>query len=258
LEVRVFSCETGLTFEKYIYKQNNMAKTATRTNTIHRIKNSDTYQTILGDKIYLIAGTEVIIGQNHISGSFFVSASDKGVFIMKQDQIDGEVTMMDRMLGTLKAKNVSFEYRPEDEVLGVCLTKHVWHWFSISEGNNFMMFDHTYSQNTGRTQKGTKRSFDVTNHLVRVTGIDWYEEDRERRKNAPLSIPDYITIIVDYKEKPVATKDYLEAKTKQLIDFGYTNLTLMEVQESVIKVWNKKPLTTVIDHMVHGDIKLPA
>jgi len=50
--------------------------------------------------------------------------------------------------------NVTHEY--SDMVVGFNSGKHVWHWFTLlSDGT--MIFNHSYSQNTGRTKKGYRQ-----------------------------------------------------------------------------------------------------
>lgn len=55
--------------------------------------------------------------------------------------------------------------------------------------------------------------------------------------------------------RTVSKKDYIEAKTKDLIEFGYTSLTEKEVEEQVEKVLQKGELT-IIGHFCKGDIKV--
>jgi hypothetical protein len=66
----------------------------------------------------------------------------------------------------------------------------------------------------------------------------------------------YITIKINYEPVKVQVGDYVEAKTKDLIAFGYSTLTEESVLNSVRRILNKEKLVDVIDHFVKDDIIL--
>lgn len=56
-----------------------------------------------------------------------------------------------QILPAFGSNNVEHEYSDSNKV-GFYSGKHVWHWFYICKDGT-MIFDHSYSQNTGRTKK---------------------------------------------------------------------------------------------------------
>lgn len=66
----------------------------------------------------------------------------------------------------------------------------------------------------------------------------------------------YINVELDSGTHSVQVMDYVAAKTKDLQEFGYANLTEDQVLKSVRRVVNKEKLTDVIDRFVEGDIIL--
>lgn len=74
-------------------------------------------------------------------------------------------------------------------------------------------------------------------------------------------MPDFLTlknmkIKLDDRTVEVNIGDYVEAKTKDLIAFGYSTLTEESVLKSVRRILNKEKLVDVIDHFVKDDIVL--
>jgi len=65
-----------------------------------------------------------------------------------------------------------------------------------------------------------------------------------------------ITITVKDEEVGCSVRSYVKAKTKDLVEYGYSSLTEEEVIDSVWKAVNKEAPTTIIDHFVQGDIIL--
>lgn len=53
----------------------------------------------------------------------------------------------------------------------------------------------------------------------------------------------------------VQKKDYIKAKTKMLVEFGYLNLTEKEVSEQLNKIINNEKLS-VIGMFMQDDIKI--
>jgi len=66
----------------------------------------------------------------------------------------------------------------------------------------------------------------------------------------------YINIEINYKPVKVQVADYVTAKTKDLIEFGYSTLTEEQVLNSVRRILNKEKLVDVIDHFIKDDIIL--
>ncbi len=57
----------------------------------------------------------------------------------------------------------------DENKVGICKGKGVWHWFDVYDNGNFVIFNHSYSQNTGRTFKGIM-------HEIKVkTGLGFYK-----------------------------------------------------------------------------------
>ncbi len=76
-----------------------------------------------------------------------------------------------------------------------------------------------------------------------------------------MSTPDflglkYININIDGKTIKVQACDYIEAKTKDLVAFGYSTLTEEQVTNSLRRILNKEKLVDVIDHFMKDDIVL--
>jgi hypothetical protein len=74
-------------------------------------------------------------------------------------------------------------------------------------------------------------------------------------------MPDFLTlknmkISLNGKTIEVNIGDYVEAKTKDLIAFGYSTLTEESVLNSVRRILNKEKLVDVIDRFVEDDIVL--
>lgn len=63
-----------------------------------------------------------------------------------------------------------------------------------------------------------------------------------------------IKVKINYEPVKVQVSDYVTAKTKDLKEFGYNNLTEDQVLNSVRRVVNKEKLIDVIDHFISHDI----
>ncbi len=63
-----------------------------------------------------------------------------------------------------------------------------------------------------------------------------------------------ITIKINYEPKKVCVMDYVTAKTKDLKEFGYTDLTEKQVLNSVWRIVNNEKTKDVIDHFIKDDI----
>jgi hypothetical protein len=54
----------------------------------------------------------------------------------------------------------------ENELYGFCLpNKFVYHWFRTSHNEDYMFFNHSYSQNTGKSKKSIRQGIKVINSL---------------------------------------------------------------------------------------------
>lgn len=76
-----------------------------------------------------------------------------------------------------------------------------------------------------------------------------------------MSAPDflqlkYIKVKINYEPVRVQVCDYVEAKTKDLIAFGYSTLTEEHVLKSVRRILNKEKMVDIIDHFIKDDIVL--
>lgn len=68
-------------------------------------------------------------------------------------------------------------------------------------------------------------------------------------------LPKYIILVLEGTEKgKIYTNDYIIAKTKQLKEFGYSNLTEQEVENELIKILNEQE-TTVIGKFIKNEVK---
>jgi hypothetical protein len=67
----------------------------------------------------------------------------------------------------------------------------------------------------------------------------------------------FINIDLDGKTVNVQVCDYVSAKTKDLIEFGYSTLTEEAVTKSVRRIVNGEKATDIIDHFIKSDIILP-
>lgn len=66
-------------------------------------------------------------------------------------------------------------------------------------------------------------------------------------------LPEYINIETDNITGRVLSSDYVTAKTKDLIEFGYKELTEHEVSQQVLKVLNRDLDLSIIGRFVQSD-----
>jgi len=66
----------------------------------------------------------------------------------------------------------------------------------------------------------------------------------------------YIKVKINYEPVSVQVADYVTAKTKDLIEFGYSTLTEESVLNSVKRILNKEKPIDIIDHFIKDDIVL--
>jgi hypothetical protein len=68
-----------------------------------------------------------------------------------------------------------------------------------------------------------------------------------------MKLPATIYINVEGEKRLVRTKDYIKAKTKQLIEFGYPDLTEAEVRDQLVAISKGEELS-VIGKFMEDDI----
>jgi hypothetical protein len=67
----------------------------------------------------------------------------------------------------------------------------------------------------------------------------------------------FITIRGINEERCVLRNDYIKAKTAQLKDFGYTNLSELTVEDQLDRVLAKETkMLTVIGMLIQDDVKI--
>jgi len=92
----------------------------------------------------------------------------------------------DTLIDLLDKKKIKYEIMGRDEreisedttyrekMIGLSTNKHTYHWFRWTSimGKEFIDFDHTYSQNTGRSKRGLSHRIKVTRSLEKKLGSD--------------------------------------------------------------------------------------
>lgn len=73
---------------------------------------------------------------------------------------------------------------------------------------------------------------------------------------AEVMLPNEILIEVDERKKLVLTTAYITAKTKQLKEFGYGNLTEWEVKKQLQNILSDKP-RNIIGSMMEDEVVRP-
>lgn len=74
------------------------------------------------------------------------------------------------VIEALQKKNIRYD-NDSPTMLGIYLGKHCWHWFEkLTDGNIY--FNHTYSQNTGRTKRGTMHRINIKRRISKKIGIE--------------------------------------------------------------------------------------
>lgn len=79
------------------------------------------------------------------------------------------MTTLEKLKAACEEKKI--ECDSTDTVFGVRIKSGVWHWFNHLNGELFV-FNHTYSQNTGKTNKGILHGISVRSYIEHKTGID--------------------------------------------------------------------------------------
>ncbi len=75
----------------------------------------------------------------------------------------------------LPTEFISREF-PHSNMLGIKNGKHVWHWFTEFEyaDGTRISFDHSYSQNTGKTLRGTSQAIYIKEALGKKLNVDFW------------------------------------------------------------------------------------
>ncbi len=68
------------------------------------------------------------------------------------------------------AKVIGVPFTKYDNVIGVRTGKFVYHWFDIIS-EDCLIFNHSYSQNTGSTKKGRRQRDVVLNSIAKKLGV---------------------------------------------------------------------------------------
>lgn len=75
---------------------------------------------------------------------------------------------MTNLINALKNKGISYEVMGNQ--IGIRTGKHVWFWFNDHGG--YLMFDHSYSQNTGRIKSGVMTGIRAKMAIKKRTGVE--------------------------------------------------------------------------------------
>lgn len=73
---------------------------------------------------------------------------------------------MTQVIEALKNNNIRFE--ETENMIGIYV-KNVWHWFRSYD--SFLVFNHSYSQNTGKTKKGLIHGLNVRKSISKKIGV---------------------------------------------------------------------------------------
>lgn len=95
--------------------------------------------------------------------------------------LEGSKMTIEEIKSQLEKTGIEHEIRKNEEqswqtLIGIKLrSKHVWHWFTYNQFTNstFTSFDHSYSQNTGRTKKGLAHRIKTYEVAKNATGIQF-------------------------------------------------------------------------------------
>ena len=68
------------------------------------------------------------------------------------------------LLNNAHAKKATVDLSYENMIGIKFKNQHTWHWFEIY-GNDEVMFDHSYSQNTGKVHRGTSHRMRIKESL---------------------------------------------------------------------------------------------
>lgn len=72
-----------------------------------------------------------------------------------------------QLIDKATAKNFKIEFSQDkfgNEIIGINKNNNCYHWFEIL--NDYLLFNHTYSMNTGKSIKGTLHGLKIINSLT--------------------------------------------------------------------------------------------
>ncbi len=72
-----------------------------------------------------------------------------------------------QLIAKATEKNFRIEFSKDkfgNEIIGVNKNNNCYHWFQILN-DDYLLFNHTYSMNTGKTNKGTLHGLRIINSL---------------------------------------------------------------------------------------------
>jgi ABC-type glycerol-3-phosphate transport system substrate-binding protein len=86
--------------------------------------------------------------------------------------------LLNTFISALTRKGWSVEINADPNTdfkkIGFTYGKNNWHWFTwfpLSSGKEFLDFDYTYSQLTGKTKRGYKHRKRILKSIEKLTGI---------------------------------------------------------------------------------------
>lgn len=71
-----------------------------------------------------------------------------------------------QLIDKATAKNFKIEFSQDrfgNEIIGINKNNNCYHWFEVL--NDYLLFNHTYSMNTGKSIKGTLHGLRIINSL---------------------------------------------------------------------------------------------
>ena len=71
-----------------------------------------------------------------------------------------------QLIDKATAKNFKVEFSKDkfgNEIIGINKNNNCYHWFEVL--NDYLLFNHTYSMNTGKSIKGTLHGLRIINSL---------------------------------------------------------------------------------------------
>lgn len=78
-----------------------------------------------------------------------------------------------QLIKTATEKGFKVDQENFPGMIGINKGKHVWHWFNVWPDGE-VSFDHSYSQNTGSTKKGTMHAISVKEGLGFYSNVSNY------------------------------------------------------------------------------------
>ena len=88
------------------------------------------------------------------------------MYLCVTKQIKPLVMTKQQLIDKATAKNFKVEFSKDkfgNEIIGINKNNNCYHWFEVL--NDYLLFNHTYSMNTGKTNKGTLHGLRIINSL---------------------------------------------------------------------------------------------